>query len=352
MKSIQLMLVSFGMVACSSLSPVLETSGPSNLPLSSAQSMLSQAEACCESLASAPFIDVIKDGSDDYRFDNTAPAFMFSSGKSFFRAFRIPLNVSALLVEMEANIGNTVFVPTVDFYNKDMKLVKQISANEFSYKMGGAISGDILEAKFIINNLNVAPGKEFAYMIIHTTDSSLTGYTKVVHQAKQFAMAKRTEPPHIPDPLIPHAPIGVVSIKFTLESSGVDIIDKLDGPLIGDSANKSPKVMTETTGQSVVLATPGQVTTSSVAKTAAVATVAIAAEQNAGLQAVTAVESPMIQSAAAMLPETETFYNQQIQKAVASGNIEKAMALTNEAERAGSRTAKQTFVNAIKSTQK
>lgn len=36
----------------------------------------------------------------------------------------------------------------------------------------------------------------------------------------------------------------------------------------------------------------------------------------------------------AMLAETETFYNQQIKKAVSSGDIEKAMTLTSEAERA------------------
>ena len=52
------------------------------------------------------------------------------------------------------------------------------------------------------------------------------------------------------------------------------------------------------------------------------------------------------------MAETEQMYNQLILKAVSSGDIEKAMALAGEAERAGSRTAKPTLIDAIKHSQK
>ncbi len=46
-----------------------------------------------------------------------------------------------------------------------------------------------------------------------------------------------------------------------------------------------------------------------------------------------------------------TYYQPKNAIVIVSGDIEKAMALTNEAERAGSQTAKKTFVDAIKSSQ-
>lgn len=69
-----------------------------------------------------------------------------------------------------------------------------------------------------------------------------------------------------------------------------------------------------------------------VAPAADVATGAAVVATASAVVATAASDSSVTASSAAMLPETETFYNQQIQKAVASGNIEKAMALTNEAE--------------------
>ncbi|QSE72901.1 transcriptional regulator, partial [Aeromonas media] len=56
--------------------------------------------------------------------------------------------------------------------------------------------------------------------------------------------------------------------------------------------------------------------------------------------------------APAMLSETETFYNSQIEKAVKAGDIDKAMQLVSEAERAGSTKAKSVFIDAVKRSQK
>lgn len=78
---------------------------------------------------------------------------------------------------------------------------------------------------------------------------------------------------------------------------------------------------------------------SATASQAAVATVATATTATT-VVALKSTSAPAATSAA-MLAETETFYNQQIKKAVSSGDIEKAMTLTSEAERAGSKSAKR-----------
>ena len=48
-----------------------------------------------------------------------------------------------------------------------------------------------------------------------------------------------------------------------------------------------------------------------------------------------------------MLPETEQMYNSMIEDAVKQGNYNKAMQLADEAEKAGSPSAKNTFLQLI-----
>lgn len=48
-----------------------------------------------------------------------------------------------------------------------------------------------------------------------------------------------------------------------------------------------------------------------------------------------------------MLSETELFYNQQITKAITDNNIKKAIQLVEEAEKAGSKTAKKLFIELL-----
>ena len=46
--------------------------------------------------------------------------------------------------------------------------------------------------------------------------------------------------------------------------------------------------------------------------------------------------------------DTENYFNQGIKQAVASGNIDKALKLLNEAESLGSTSARATFISSVK----
>jgi maltose operon protein len=48
-----------------------------------------------------------------------------------------------------------------------------------------------------------------------------------------------------------------------------------------------------------------------------------------------------------MLSETQSIYDNMIRDAVANGNMDRAWRLVQEAERAGSTTARQTFLKAV-----
>lgn len=62
------------------------------------------------------------------------------------------------------------------------------------------------------------------------------------------------------------------------------------------------------------------------------------------------VVAPAAQTAKAepMLDDTETYFNNGIKQAVAKGDIGKALKLMNEAERLGSKSARSTFIGAVK----
>jgi len=49
-----------------------------------------------------------------------------------------------------------------------------------------------------------------------------------------------------------------------------------------------------------------------------------------------------------VLNDTENYFNEGIKQAVASGNIDKALKLLNEAESLGSTSARATFISSVK----
>jgi maltose operon periplasmic protein len=352
MKVLHCLLLVGCLTACETLAPVFDTS-TKTLTVAEGQSELQGSSICCHALSELPFIDITKDSNENYQFDHTAPAFQFVSGKSFVRAFRLPLNIDAMSVEFSALITKSVFVPTVDFYNPKMELVKRIESSAFSYKPARLIQGDTLEAHFMITNLTAAEEKKIAFMVIYTTDEAQQGETKVIHPAKLFAMANGTVPPDIADPMIPHAATGSVNVTLTLNSSGFNLLNRLDDPLIGESSTKEGEVLNTAVDQSVVLASPGQANSTTAAATAT-ATNAVTNTSVSSVSQQAPVMAPAANPVASgtMLAETEALYNQLIIKAVSNGDIEKAMALAGEAERAGSRTAKATLIDAIKNSQK
>ena len=158
------------------------------------------------------------------------------------------------------------------------------------------------------------------YMIVYAPADQLSGSTTILHPSKAFARANGTVEPDIKDPVIPHSPWGLVQIKVKdmAQGSGLEAVFK---PEYADKVAMSQ-------GQQVA----------AIATTAAVTT--------------TATTAVVAKPAPAMLSETEAFYQSQIEKAVKAGDIDKAMKLVNEAERAGSTKAKSVFIDAVKRSQK
>ena len=310
---------------------------------------LQQVKDCCKSFNQFPYAE-IKAGKVFSIIDKNSSAYSFPEGRSFFSSYKLPDNSGDLRITVASQIENTLLYPRVIMLDSKFRITRVVGDELFSYKPAAMLALDRVEAVFTVDRSRIGNPNNETYMIVYTPANKLGETTTILHPAKAFARAHSTVEPNVKDPVINHSAWGLVELQLEDLSTyaGKENVyvpeygDKIklanDGVYV--DVNKKPVVAPN----KLVVAPAADVATGAAVVATTSAVVATAASNTAG--ATSAVSS------AAMLPETETFYNQQIQKAVASGNIEKAMALTNEAERAGSRTAKQTFVNAIKSTQK
>ena len=155
-----------------------------------------------------------------------------------------------------------------------------------------------------------------------------------------MARATAVVDPGLKDPVIPHSPWGLLKLQVE-DLSGDSGKDNMYKPAYQDAVDaNTPKVDP----------TPNKLSIAPAAATAAVAAGATAATVNQNTAAPATTATPV--ASGSMLAETEQLYNQLIQKSVKDGDIEKAMAFAGEAERAGSRTAKPTLIDAIKHSQK
>jgi maltose operon protein len=233
---------------------------------------------------------------------------------SYFAAYRLPANTGNLAINVASQVSKTVLVPQVIMLDAQFKVTRVLGESVFSYQPAHLLDNDRIEGKvFVDRSMPGNPAAE-TYMIVYAPANKLAGSTTILHPSKAFARANGTVEPDIKDPVIPHSPWGLVQIEVVdmAKGQGLEAVFK---PEYADKVAMSQ---------------------------AAPATAAVAAA------AVAAPSKP----APAMLTETEAFYQSQIEKAVKAGDIDKAMQLVNEAERAGSTKAKSVFIDAVKRSQK
>ena len=331
------------MVACSAMDGIVAPTSEYKAVLNgrdAAMDGLSRATACCQDYSTLPYAS-LNAGDDKWMgIDGHSPVFNFSEGKSYIAAFKLPQNSGDLRITIAAQIDKTLFFPSVVLLDSQFKVTRTLDSKFFQYQEAQLMAGNRVEGTFTIDRTYVGNPNNESYLVIYTPENKLSETTTIMSEEKLMARSTAVVPSGIKDPVIPHSPWGLLKLQVEdiSSDSGKDNVYK---PVYQDAIDaNSPKV--NPTPNKLVIA-PASATASQ----AAVATVATATTA----AALTSTSAPAATSAA-MLAETETFYNQQIKKAVSSGDIEKAMTLTNEAERAGSKSAKQTLVDAIKSSQK
>lgn len=227
-------------------------------------------------------------------------------------AYSVPANIGELSLTLtsEVNKQTSVFAPNVLILDQNMTPSAFFPSSYFTYQEPGVMSADRLEG---VMRLTPALGQQKLYVLVFTTEKDLQQTTKLLDPAKAYAKGIGNAIPDIPDPIAKHTTDGLVKLKVKTNSSSSVLV----GPLFGSSG-------------------PAPVT---VGNTAAPAYAAAPAAAAAAAPA---------EKAEPMLNDTESYFNNGIKQAVAKGDIDKALKLMNEAERLGSKSARSTFIGAVK----
>ena len=226
-------------------------------------------------------------------------------------AYSVPANIGELTLTLtsEVNKQTNVFAPNVLILDQNMTPSAFFPSSYFTYQAPGVMSADRLEG---VMRLTPALGQQKLYVLVFTTDKDLQQTTTLLDPAKAYAKGTGNAVPDIPDPVAKHTTDGLVKLKVKTNSSSSVLV----GPLFGSSG-------------------PAPVTVGNTATAPAAAPV------------VAPVAAPAAK-AEPMLDDTETYFNNGIKQAVAKGDIDKALKLMNEAERLGSKSARSTFIGAVK----
>ncbi|WP_312450005.1 MalM family protein [Stutzerimonas nitrititolerans] len=269
---------------------------PLELSESNARQALAAAAPCCVRIEQFPFQSIPVDFSASVLIDTSAPAFEFDSGKSFFRAFALPRDSKSFEIRLYSQAGDTVLAPSAMLLDAQFRMTRLLDADDFSYVPAEGLKGDSLDARLRIDRLYLDnPGNEH-YLVLFSSERDSAGQTILQHPAKAYAKALGNEPPSIPDPVARHSPTGV--IKMVL----------IEDKVAGQQANTY--VPAYSTGREMGNQLPS-------------------------------VPAP------AVLPETQAYYRQGIDAALASKDLERALRLADEAARIGDADARAYLLERI-----
>lgn len=270
--------------------------------------------ACCADFAQMP-LDALPDDDSTLEvvLDSSSPVFDFKDGKSYFKAFQLPKQRSQIDITLKSYFTDSIMLPSVLFLDKNLRVIKEVNAEQFQLVYGSIGRRISLDSHITLDQ--ASSGQQAEFMIIKADPKSHQGEMKVMSAARKWAKETGLAEPVEADPVFSHSMTG--NLALSVHSSGQMLSS---GQVMSLGAVQKQSI------------TPSPQPTVGNSKSTAVL--------------------PVPTLAPAMLSETEAFYQSQIEKAVKAGDIDKAMKLVNEAERAGSTKAKTVFVDAVKRSQK
>jgi maltose operon periplasmic protein len=301
-------------------SPMYTAVSPS---AAASQAILSAAPVCCDSLAGLRFMPLDTETSRFYEINASSQAFDFSTGKSLLQAFVIPDDLERATLTIDAIAGATVFVPTVLLLDRDFRVTRAVDSSSFKYTPAGFMEPQRLQGRV---HLDRRQGGELAgekYLVVFTTDKDLRGSTRMISEARLYARARGLADPGLPDPVAQHAATGV----FRLSVGELETSPRVTRTYV--SQQKGADRYVAPAGAAAATATPTP-------RPKPAPTPKPSAKRGKSTEP------------RAMLPETQTMYDRMIEESVSAGDMDRAWRLVQEAERAGSTSARATFVAAVK----
>jgi len=266
------------------------------------------APSCCNTIDELPFYQIT---SAEFKqvFEiapNTSPVYQFASGSSPFQAVELPAHVGKLSIKVSSILENQVFLPYISVLDANFREIQTIDANSLELRYGKIGAKVYKETSFEVST-NPYDASAARFLVMYTKPEQIGQYTEFKSAETLRAEEQGLAKPIASDPKLPNGYYGSIELKLEpLTFGAITKQQREAGPV-----QTAPKA---------TVVTP----------TVAVGSATLAKKKTP------------------MLAESEEFYNQLIENFVKSGELDKALKLVEEAEYAGSNTARATFINAVK----
>ncbi len=161
---------------------------------------------CCESFSNMSFDELPYGREIVVKIDEASPVFNFESGRSFFKAFRLPIRSVSYNIRIRSYFSGHVFFPSALVLDCNFNIVRKYGDETFKFGEKGLDSPNIKGDLAMLGE----PEKE-AYMIIYTEQGSgVIGVTR--HIPALYGLYGQIIPPH--DVVNHYSPIGAMKINL------------------------------------------------------------------------------------------------------------------------------------------
>ncbi len=238
-----------------------------------------EAGVCCMSIADLPTDRLQPGDTINFRLDARSPAFRFTTGMSYFRAFTLPrdlypykISVSSYLVG-DYLTSAYLFFPQVITLDEHHQIVRSTGPGTFRISRTGFMEalktgGDFrykLEGDLVFTGQN----REERYLVVLTTEELLRGKSPIPDDEVPMMIAGGSAASSHPKEVeVPHAPAGSVRISLAALDSGktgagqapaaspADKSSGVAGKGTGPSQHASPHVSASTGPETIVVHLP------------------------------------------------------------------------------------------------
>lgn len=320
-----------------------------------AMAALNSAQPCCTAFNQLSYLPTVIGKDYPTLIDSNSPVFNFLTGPSYVAAYALPTQGGTFTLRVQTEVESAVFMPNILMLDRNFNPVRQISANKLKYAPAKLLKPNTYEVLVTVDRSYIdKPDNEY-FMLLFTTPADLQRSSKVKSEQALYAESTNTVAPPNAILSIPHSPQGVVKVDLLAGSKQQqrDLLDSALSGLFDDEVELAAEPITAAAAQQAIVQAqqPKQAVQPVVAAVAPVAPIAAPSSVPAAPTATARVPdaTPIAPATTStMQPETEDFYNQLILQKVEQKQIDKALKLVEEAERAGSRTARENFIKAVK----
>lgn len=253
----------------------------------------SDTELCCQSYSQLPYVQLNDNETVKFNIDTSSPAASFSEGNSHFAAFKFGDRSLDITVSLSSYFyDGSVFAPEVALLSADFKVVKKVKNRDFKVSTSDAFTKSRYNYRLKINTI------ETPYMVVYTPSELLGKKITTTHPARIRAQELGEPMPMVTDPV------------YTFQNGG--------------SLELSVELLTL---KPVVIQPVGTVMASGVVAVAAV-------DKKATIPAV-------------IQDDTKHYYLNAIEQAAKGKDIQKALALRDEAKALGIVEAEAMFIKSM-----